>query len=155
MLTWIINLWWKLVFWWKKRTGWLDLGEMIEITGTVITRIPPDVDSDQTFNVRLDPGLGYEKYITGFGGRLTWEPDATEPSIHCEIEPWAEAGLHSTYAHMKIGDRIRVKGAWGFDGVHLGRAMWIEILAALIRHQPNMKQGWFELHPVVELEILV
>jgi hypothetical protein len=151
MFTWIVNLWWMLVFWWKKKTGWIDMGETIEVTGTVITMIPPDVDGDMTFNVKLDPGL--EKYITGFGGRLTWQIDATEPSIHCEIEPWAENALHQRYKQMKIGDQVRVKGAWGFDGVHLGVPMWREIFAALIRHQPNVKSGWFEIHPVAELEI--
>lgn len=152
MLTWITNLWWRIVFWWKKRTGWLDLGEVIEVTGVVVEMVPPDADGDMTFNVRLDPGL--EKYITGFGGRLTTEDDGIGPSLHCEIEPWAADDLHEIYKTMKVGDHVRVRGAWGFDGVHLGRSMWIEIPAALIRHQPNVRDGWFEIHPVEFVEIL-
>jgi hypothetical protein len=152
MMAWIVNLWWKIVFWWKKQTGWLDLGEVIEITGVVVSLIPPDLDGDMTFNVRLD--LGQLRYITGFGGRLTTENDADGPSLHCEIEPWAPAELHAIYKKLKAGDHVRVKGAWGFDGVHLGKSMWIEIPAALIRHMPQVQTGWFEIHPVAELEIL-
>lgn len=151
-MTWIVNLWWKIVFWWKKRTGWIDLGQVIEVTGIVVERVPPDADGDMTFNVRLDPGQ--EKYITGFGGRLTAEDDSVGPSLHCEIEPWAIADLRTTYAAMRVGDHVRVRGAWGFDGVHLGRAMWIEILAALVRHMPQVQTGWFEIHPVQMLEIV-
>lgn len=152
ILRWITNLFWRGVFRWKKLSGWIDMGETIEVTGTVITMIPPSVDGDMTFNVKLDPGL--DKYITGFGGRLTWQSDAAEPSIHCEIEPWAEDALHQRYRQMKVGDRVRVTGAWGFDGVHTtGRPMWLEILTALIRHQPNVREGWFEIHGVAELDI--
>jgi hypothetical protein len=114
--------------------------------------VPPDIDGDRTFNVRLD--AGQEKYITGFGGRLTTEDDSVGPSLHCEIEPWAAADLRAIYTTMRVGDRVRVRGAWGFDGVHLGRPMWIEILAALVRHQPNMRDGWFEIHPVEAIEIV-
>jgi len=152
LLSWITNTWWRLVFWWKKRTGWLDLHEQIEVTGTIVDMVLPGVDGDRDFNVRLDPG--FEKYITGFGGRLTTENDAVGPSLHCEIEPWASAELKATYAQLTVGARVRVRGAWGFDGVHLGVSMWLEIPAALIRHQPNVREGWFEIHPVAVIEIL-
>lgn len=151
-MIWIVNLWWKVVFFWKKRTGWIDLGEAIEVTGTVVSLVPPDVDGDRTFNVRLDPGQ--DRYITGFGGRLTTEDEAVGPSIHCEIEPWSPSDLDAKYAALKVGDRVRVTGAWGFDGVHLGRSMWIEIVMALIRHMPNVRDGWFEVHPVTKLDVL-
>ena len=150
----IVNLWWKLVFAWKKRTGWLDLGEQIEVTGVVLNFIPPDVDGDRTFNLKLDPGQ--EKYITGFGGRLTME-SGTEPSLHCEIPPWSPQALRDLYdelAKLPSPPRVRVRGAWGFDGVHLGKSYWIEIPAALVRHMPNVRDGWFEIHPVSSLEVV-
>lgn len=152
-MTWLTNQWWRIVFWWKKRTGWVDMRQTIEIVGTVITMVPPDIDGDMAFNVRLDPGQ--ERYITGFGGRLTWEVDATEPSIHCEIEPWADVWLQARYKGLKVGDRVRVKGAWGFDGVHVDNCPeWIQIPLALVRHQPDVRSGWFEIHPVEDLEKL-
>lgn len=143
-MNWIINLFWKLVFWWKKRTGWLDLNQRISVSGTIIALIPPDRDGDRTFNLKLDPG--FEWAITGFGGRLTME-SGTIPALHCEIPPWSRQDLKDTYDKLKVGDRVYVAGRWGFDGVHLGKSMWIEIPMALIRHMPNVNQGWFEIHP--------
>ncbi len=151
-MAWLTNLFWRFVFWWKKRTGWLDLGQGIEVTGTVVSLIPPDLDGDMTFNVKLD--LGFERYITGFGGRLTTENAADGPSLHCEIEPWAPDDVRAVYKKLKVGSRVRVWGYWGFDGVHLGRSMWIEVPMAIVRHQPNVRDGWFEIHPVTALEIL-
>lgn len=146
---------WRLVFWWKKQTGWLDLGEVIEVTGIVVM-VDTNVtglfnDGDVCFNVRLDVGL--EKYITGFGGRLTSE-DGEGPSLHCEITPWTRKKFDGTWQRLALGQRVRVKGRWGFDGVHLGVSEPLEVLAALPRHMPNVRDGWFEIHPVEELEIL-
>lgn len=144
-----MNWFWRIVFWWKRRTGWLDLGKDIFVSGTVINLTPPDIDGDRNFDVRLDSV--YDWYITGFGGRRTRDPGASEASMHCEIPPWADVSLKSTYDGLKVGDRVTVRGRWGFDGVHLGRSMWIEVLAALVRHMPNVNDGWFEIHPVIEL----
>lgn len=147
----MFNWFWRIVFWWKKRTGWLALDRVVEAAGVVISVNPPSADGDGCFDVALD--AGYEWLITGFGGRLTGEGDKP-PSLHCEIAPWAAADLKATYGRLKHGDHVRVSGAWGFDGVHTGRSMWIEVPLALVRHQPNVRRGWFEIHPVEKLEIV-
>lgn len=156
---------WRLVFAWKKRTGWLDLGREIEVTGTIIA-VDMNVtgffnDGDVCFNVKLDdvvPPLSNRNQdwtITGFGGRLTTESDTDPtPSIHCEITPWDRSKFDGKWQQLAVGKRVRVKGAWGFDGVHAGVAEWKEVLWALVRHQPYVKTGWFEIHPVTELEFL-
>jgi len=157
------NLWnkllaltlWRIVFWWKKKTGWLDLGKQIEVTGTIIA-IDMNVtgwfnDGDVCFNVKLDPGQ--EQYVTGFGGRLTTESDTdSTPAIHCEITPWMRDQFK--WQQLAVGKRVRVAGAWGFDGVHTGKSEWLEVLYALVRHMPNVNAGWFEIHPVQKLEYL-
>lgn len=166
-LAWLVNnTFWRLVFLWKKQTGWMDLGQTVECTG-VIVAVDMNVtgifnDGDVCFNVKLDtygpnhdpvaPDL-QNRYITAFGGRLTSE-DGNGPSIHCEIPPWVRDKFDGKWQQLAVGKRVRVKGAWGFDGVHTGRAEWIEIILALFRHQPNVRDGWFEIHPVEELEFL-
>lgn len=151
-MKWLTNSWWRFVFWWKQRTGWLNLGQVLMVTGTVIEVDPPGTDGDGNFDLLLDPGQ--DQWITGFGGRLTSASPDLPPSLHCEVEPWASDELMGTFGRLKVGDRVRVTGSWGFDGVHLGIPEWLEVLAALVRHQPNVKEGWFECHPVTELEIL-
>jgi hypothetical protein len=145
VIAWIVNTWWKLVFWWKKRTGWIDFKQEIAVHGVVVEMVPPDVDGDRTFNLKLEKE--FEHYIT-LGDKMTTENKVVGPSIHCEIPPWAPKKVRDAYDVMKVGDRVCVIGAWGFDGVHLGTTMWLEIPAALLRHQPNVKDGWFEIHPV-------
>jgi hypothetical protein len=151
-MEWIVNLFWRLVFFWKKRTGWIDLKQEIEVTGTVINAEVPGLDGDGNFDVELDPGQ--ERWITGFGGRLTFEPGAGRPSLHCEVEPWASPSLKGTFTSLRVGQRVRVRGSWGFDGVHIGVAELIEVLAAIVRHGPNVHDGWFEIHPVKSIELL-
>lgn len=148
MLTRIINLWWRLVFWWKKRTGWVDFGREITVYGTVTELIPPDTDGDRCFNVKLDDG--YIDYAQLGGKDMTESGRAKE--IHCEIPPWSADWLKETYDDLRVGDRVNVVGAWGFDGVHYKNwSLWIQIPLALWRHQPDFRNGWFEIHPVREL----
>lgn len=153
MLQWIENLFWRLVFFWKKRTGWIDMGQEIVVTGTVINVEVPGLDGDGNFDVRLDPE--HEHRIVGFGGRLTFEPAAGAPSIHCEVEPWADRQLRDRFLTLQVGQRVCVRGSWGFDGVHLGFSFFpLEVVAALIRHQPNVSDGWFEVHPVTSIDVI-
>lgn len=148
----VSNTWWRLVFWWKRGTGWVDLGRVVTAVGTVIEVDLPGPDGDGNFDIVLDPNQTW--LITGFGGRLTSCPPIYRPALHCEVEPWAGDYLAAMFRRLRIGDRVQVTGRWGFDGVHTGRAMWLEILLALVRHGPNIRQGWFEIHPVETLEIL-
>lgn len=149
----VINAFWKAVFWWKRnRAGWIDLRETVTATGLVIEVDGPGADGDGNFDLVLDSGQ--ERLITGFGGRLTCCPPTVTPSIHCEVEPWASAELRAQFGRLHTGDRVRVVGAWGFDGVHTGRPMWLEVIAALIGHPPNVRDGWMEIHPVASIEVL-
>lgn len=152
-MNWATKLWWRVVFWWKKRTGFIDLHEVIEITGTVVGEQEPDLDLDQNFAVAPDPI--YKWCITCFGGRLCQANGVGPPSINCEITAWAPPELRAKFKLIKIGSRVRVKGSWGFDGVHVGTyPEWIQVILAVFRHQPDVLRGWFEIHPVTELEIL-
>lgn len=147
------NVFWKFVWFWKRQTGWLDLDQIIEVTGTVITTSKDlSGDGDIRFNVLLDDD--YIWTITGFGGRLTREGSANEPSLHCEITPWDKDKFDNVWQNVEVGSRVRIKGRWGFDGVHTGKGAVADVFLAIIRHQPNTKDGWFEIHPVEELEIL-
>ena len=92
--------------------------------------------------------------ITGFGGRLTHGHAVDVPALHCEIVPWDREETREVWGALKPGDRVRVKGRWGFDGVHTGKGKVADVFLAIIRHQPNMNDGWFEIHPVEELELL-
>lgn len=151
-MTWIVNLWWRLVFWWKRRTGWIHLADYIVVEGVVVEKSDPDIDGDRCFNLRLH--LGDRWAITGFGGRLTSENWDIGAALQCEVPPWASKEVRDAYDNLKVDDYVRVIGAWGFDGVHTGRAEWIEVILALFRHQPNVKDGWFEIHPVTRIEVL-
>lgn len=128
------------------------------MTGTVVGLEPPDLDGDRNFNVRLDDigpdGLPQARWITGFGGRLTTEDPAVGPSLHCEVPPWGDPVAQARYDALRVGDRVRVTGRRGFDGVHTGRAEWVEVLLALVRHGPAVQTGWFEAHPVTALDVL-
>lgn len=147
------NIFWKFIWFWKKQTGWIDLDKVIEITGTVVTTSKDlSGDGDIRFNVVLDDP--YKWAITGFGGRLTHEGAASEPSIHCEITPWDREKFDSIWQKVEVGSRVRVKGRWGFDGVHTGKGPVVDVLLGFLRHQPNINDGWFEIHPVEEFEII-
>lgn len=147
--TWV----WRLVFWWKRRTGFVDLGQTVSVVGEVVQIGPDDFDGDINFDIRLDHA--HEWAIAAFGGRLTSATSDGQPALHCEIPPWASPQLREfARSELRLGQRVSVRGAWGFDGVHTGRPEWQEILLALWRHQPNLRDGWFEIHPVESLVIL-
>lgn len=149
MLTLIVNLWWRLVFWWKKRTGWMDFGQQITVYGTVVELIPPDIDGDRCFNLAL--AGNYSRYAE-LGDEYRTE-SGRDAEIHCEVPPWSGAPLKAIYDGLKAGDRVKVTGAYGFDGVHVRNwPLWIQIPLALWRHQPDFRNGWFEIHPVTAIE---
>jgi len=148
----VVNLFWRFVFFWKKLTGMIDMREVITITGVVINVEDPDLDADRNFDVELDPGQ--DEYITGFGRRLTFQRSAGCPSMHCEIPPWMSQSLRDQGAALRVGDRVSITGNWVFDGVHTGRSVILEVVLAVIRHQPNVRNGWFEIHPVTKVEML-
>lgn len=151
MLTWITDTFWKFVFWWKKRTGFIYLGPVVAV-GTVVS-LRSSNDGDALLNINLD-----KEYLwltpKGIGRRRSIG------KLHCEIPPWVRGRVREVYSTLKEGDRVSVSGEWGFDGVHVIAEYppWymfpIELLMAVFRHQPNVQDGWFEIHPVENLEKL-
>lgn len=153
MLRQIISWFFQLVFWWKKRTGWIDLKQTVTATGVVVGMDDgPSSDGDFNFRVKVDENC--EWLITGFGGRLTTDDPKLGPSLLCEVVPWSPVEVQREAARLHVGDRVSVTGAWGFDGVHVSGSRWWNILLAIFRHQPNVLEGWLELHPVTELTIV-
>jgi len=141
---------WKVVFWYKHKTGFMDLGHDIEVIGTVQwTDGGINGDGDFTFNLKLDPDYSWANYA--FGRHTSEDPLLYPDTIHCEITPWMRDSF-TTLDSIKPGQRLRVAGRWGFDGVHVGKAEWIEVVYALWRHQPNIIDGWCEIHPVTKVE---
>lgn len=148
-MTFIANLFWKFVWWWKQRTGFMVFGPAMAV-GTVLS-LRSSSDGDALVNIRLDDDY---LWMTPVFGRLS-----SYGKLHCEIPPWIQGEVREVYAKLKPGDRVAVHGEWGFDGVHLlDKAPWylfpLEVLAAVFRHQPNVRDGWFEIHPVTKLEVL-
>jgi hypothetical protein len=149
-MRWLTDSWWKFVFWWKKRTGFIAFFP-VTAAGTVLS-LRSSSDGDALLNIEL-----YGDYLN-----LTPEliGDYTHHGrLHCELPPWIRGEVRDVYAQVKVGDRVEVSGEWGFDGVHLfeEKKWWLfplEVLAAIFRHQPNVRDGWFELHPVTEIKIL-
>lgn len=148
----VAGVWWRIVFWWKRQTGFLDLKEVVEATGTILwtDKDAGNPDGDVTFHLKLDPGQ--ERLITAFGGRLTSADPEFPETLHCEVAPWTRDKFNLDV--IKVGARVRVAGRWGFDGVHTGHNEFVDVLLALWRHQPNVIDGWFEIHPVEKLEAL-
>lgn len=147
----ITDLWWKFVFWWKHRTGFISLGPVVAV-GTVMS-LRSSSDGDRLLNIDLDPDY---TFLTPKGiGR-----DRSFGKLHCELVPWIRGEVVEAFDSLQPGDRVSVTGTWGFDGVHLlaEDAPWytfpLEVLAAIFRHQPNVRDGWFEIHPVEKIEKL-
>lgn len=156
MLRWIKGTLWKAIFWWKKRTGFIDFKEDIEVVGTVMS-VHMASDGDVTFNIYPD-----EEYIWS----ITWYGGLLKSKLHCEVPPWISESVRDVGRSLKKGDRVKVSGAWGFDGVHVSgpddpswepkwyQMIFKEIPMAIVRHQPNVHNGWFEIHPVKKIEKL-
>lgn len=150
-MRWLTDRWWRLVFWWKQRTGFVVLGPVV-VVGTVLS-LRSSSDGDALLNIALsDDDLDRTPYGIG-------RPES-QGRLHCELPPWIRGAVRDVYATLTPGDRVRVTGEWGFDGVHLLPRHWpgwlfpLEVLAALFRHQPNFRDGWFEIHPVTAIERL-
>ena len=151
MLRKLKGLLWRAVFWWKRRTGWIVLAPRVSVVGTV-TATESNSDGDVTFDIEVDGE--YDWLVTGMG-------DVNMLDMHCETVPWLAESIQDQARGLSEGDRVCVTGQWGFDGVHTSpdydrtwyRFAW-EIFLALWRHQPNMKYGWFEIHPVEKIEKL-
>ena len=147
----VTNLFWKIVFWWKKRTGLLDLGVDVTVTGTVEwSDFGKNPDGDFTMHVKPDPEC---MSLITLGTRRTSADPAYPETLHCEVTPWDAKKFSDVMSKLEAGDRVTISGRWAFDGVHTGKPEWLEVLYALVRHQPNMKDGWFEIHPVTEITI--
>lgn len=144
---------WKMVWWWKHQTGFMDLGKDVTVEGVVVwTDYGKNPDGDFTFNLKMDAAFAWAN--NAFGRQTSEDPANYPDTIHCEIPPWGRSALAQGLAQIRPGARVRVTGRWGFDGVHTGRSEFVEVLYALWRHQPNVGQGWCEIHPVTAIEFL-
>lgn len=145
----IVNLWWRLVFWWKQRTGFVILHKNTNAVGRVLS-VRSSSDGDRLINLELEPGF---EWLCPAG--LT-----EREHLHCEIPPWIRGPEVDAYATLQPGDRVMITGTWGYDGVHALPDSWpswtfpLEVLLAIVRHQPTFPRGWFELHPVTRVEKL-
>jgi hypothetical protein len=153
----ISGLFWKFIFLWKHRIGYLDLGKDLDITGVVASIEYNPEDEDLTFN--LQPDAEWSLVTTSFGGRKTTEDPKYPDTIHCEVAPWKRnvfVGGDYTWGRMNLtpGTRVRVKGRWGYDGVHTNKGLLIDVWLALRGHGPNPDYGWCEIHPVTLIEFL-
>lgn len=150
-MNWLTDRFWKVVWWWKHRTGFVDLHRDVTAVGRVLS-LRSSSDGDALLNIELD---AEHMWLTPPTGAL-----AKYGHLHCELPPWVRGPVRNVYATLRPGDRVAVTGRWGFDGVHLLPDHWpswlfpIEVLAALWRHQPNFRDGWFEIHPVTGIERL-
>lgn len=142
---------WKIVFWWKKKSGFIDLHQEVTVIGEVVwSDFGKNPDGDYTMHVK--PDYEYQWLIT-MGNRKTSADSDYPETLHCEVVPWMRDQFKESLDKLKIGSRVKITGSWGFDGVHIGKNEFIEVLAALWRHQPNVKDGWFEIHPVKNIEV--
>jgi hypothetical protein len=150
-MQWLTDRWWKFVFWWKKRTGFMVFGPAV-VFGTVISKRSSS-DGDLLLNIDLDETqLAFTP--SGIGDRNR------HGMLHCEIPPWIRGEVREAYASVQVGDRVRIEGDWGFDGVHLldeAKPPWwkfllVEVPGAIFRHQPNVRKGFFEFHPVTKIQ---
>lgn len=151
MFDWLFETFFRFVFWWKKRTGFISFGPCV-VFGTVISKRSSG-DGDALLNVSLDETqLAFTP--SGIG-----DP-ACHGRLHCEIPPWIKGEVREVYSQLQVGDRVRIEGDWGFDGVHLlddpdppwWKFILVEVPGAIFRHQPNVKKGFFEVHPVTKIE---
>jgi len=143
-------MFWRLVFLAKHRAGFLDMGRDITVIGTVWRNDGTSDDGDTCFSVIPDDSHLWAVYMAG---RHTSEaPAEMSASLHCEVAPWSSPALHRQALALRPGDRVQVTGRWGYDGVHTGRGVLWDVIAAIFGHGPDMVNGWLELHPVESID---
>jgi hypothetical protein len=126
---WLLVTWWNLVFWAKCRAGFRLLGP-VSISG-VVTAYEVSEDGDTCFDVQH-----------------------LSLVFHCEVAPADRERLAGEIARLTPGVRVRVGGTRAWDGCHHGRGVIFDVLMALLRAAPVL-DGWIEIHPTKEIEVLL
>lgn len=141
-----------IVFEQKKRCGFLDLEQLISVTGTVL-RTATHTDGDQSINITLDKKYEHFLYYGGLKNR---------DYLHVEFMPCERAYgdvasvLKEIASRFKKGltTRVSVIGRWAFDGVD-HRGEWRDQLSKCLGgRDADPKTGWTEIHPAYQVKIL-
>lgn len=136
----------------KKRCGFADLGQLIEIEGTVI-KSKFHNDGDRSVDVIPDPEYGWVLWYGGFRNR---------DYIHVEFMPCertyvdVESVLGEVHRRYEEGTptRVSILGRWAYDGVD-HRGDWeTQLETCLDGRAPDPTVGWTEIHPAYAVEIL-
>jgi len=136
----------------KKRCGFVDLGQMVTITGQV-KRSKTHKDGDRSIDIYPDDEFEWVLYYKG---------QSTRSYIHAEFTPCERnyedvaAALDEVMKRYSDGESLRVEitGRWAYDGVdHNGE--WREQLdKCLTGREPDPSIGWVEVHPAYSVRIL-
>jgi hypothetical protein len=136
----------------KKRCGFVDLGQMITITGQV-KRSKTHKDGDRSIDIYPDDEFEWVLYYKGH---------STRDYIHTEFTPCERsyedvaAALEEVKTRWEAGEKLRVAitGRWAYDGVD-HRGEWREQLdKCLDGLDPDPSVGWLEIHPAYSVEVL-
>lgn len=151
----------NVLLWGKRRCGFVDLGRDVEVVGRVVGYDPGGGDGDVCFNVVAD---GPYAFLRFYKGRDTTE--GTPGTIHCEFTPCAQLGalralLDEVVRRCAAGEQpvVRIRGRWSYDGVHSNDwktdgLTFKEVWSCLVGHGANELDGWTELHPATDIEVL-
>lgn len=136
----------------KKRCGFVDLGQLVTVTGQV-RRSKTHKDGDRSIDIYPDDEFEWTLYHKGKQNRSY---------IHAEFTPCERryddvaAALDEVMERYEAGEkpRVAITGRWAFDGVdHNGK--WREQLdKCLSGREPDPSLGWVEIHPAYFVEIL-
>lgn len=142
----------QVIFEQKRRCGFLDLGELVTVVGTVLKAATHN-DGDRS--ILVIPDMGYERLLF-YKGHLT------RSQLHVEFMPCerlytdVEVPLAEVLRRFEeeIPTRVRITGRWAYDGVD-HRGEWRDQLGnCLGGREADPTVGWTEIHPAYSVEIL-
>lgn len=141
----------------KRRAGFVDLGIDAVIEGAIVWSDGGSADGDVSMFLHVDPP--YTPFLY-YKGNMTKPPEGEWGDMMIEVtpceQPALKAQIDQIHALLMVGQkpRVRVKGRWVYDGVHIpNTSMFWQVLKALWGHPP-VDGAWTELHPVQKIELL-
>lgn len=130
----------------KKRAGFRTLEWVDGVTGVVVT-FEVSEDGDTCFDLLPDPEfLDLLDYSTAGTLHHSYR-------LHCEVVPADRERLAQPIAGLRAGVRVKVTGFLAWDGAHHGKGLLFDVLMVLLGAAPTV-DGWLEIHPVRELEVV-
>jgi len=135
----------------KKRCGFVDLGELVAVSGRVKkTKIHQDGD----FSLDIVPEPQYEWV-------LSYKGQARRSYIHVEFMPCertyadVEPVLQEVARRIAAGEtvHVRVVGRWAYDGVDHNGEWRKQLSTCLETREPDPALGWTEIHPGYTIRI--